>query len=58
MAQLNLYNDNKGREYIAIVTDRDFSKELQGDGFKVVETIILLDNDVANWPTNRLLKQE
>ena len=59
MAEKNatLYLVTQGdTEYIAIVTDPGFAKELKSD--YVVIGIKPLDGDFSSWPTNRLMVQE
>ena len=63
MNKLVLYEspDDSNVEYVAIVTDDEYGKELEkdmdGSGYMVTTSIDLLGN-LDSWPTNRLLIQE
>jgi len=57
MAKLNYYTDDRGNEYIAIISRPDYAKELKEDGLKLIESHEII-GDVHSYPTDRLLIQE
>ena len=58
MATLNLYEDENGNEFIAIITSHEFENEMKEVGIKLVDKIALTINDFTSWPTDRLMSQE
>ena len=57
MKRLILYNDLDGNELILICDDKDFYKNVFGDGdVKVIDEIIIDEGyDLRGWPVNRSL---
>ena len=56
-AKLTLYNDEDGKEVIAIITHPDFEKQAQDDGMKIVASVMVY-YDFISWPTDRYLQEE
>ncbi len=58
MAELRLYTEVDGGEYVIIVTaegKEEVAELVDGDH---LEASVELDGDFSFWPTDRLLKQE
>ena len=58
MTKLNLYEDEDGKEYIAIITSGEFEAEAVGDyGMKLIDSTELI-GDFTSWPTDRFMAQD
>lgn len=58
MAELRLYSEPDGNEYVVIVTgvgEGDVAELVEGD---TLEASVELDGNFTAWPTDRILRQE
>ena len=56
MAKLNLYEDNKGYEFVVIITDKEFEDMCNID-YRLVNSVEIKE-DMTLWPTDRFLVQD
>ena len=57
MAKLALYEDSEGKEYVVLLTSRQYEQDLDDDGMMLTQEINI-PNDLTPFPTDRMLVDE